>query len=46
MRMEDPIPQFSYVVEQLKVKHPDLAYIHVVGSGAGYSKGPDDPSVR
>ena len=45
MRMEDPIPQFSYVVEQLKARHPDLAYIHIIGAGADYNKGPDDPSV-
>ena len=46
MRMEDPIPQFSYVVEQLKARHPDLAYIHVVASTAMFNKGPEDPSVR
>ncbi|KAL1690563.1 hypothetical protein GGG16DRAFT_55289 [Schizophyllum commune] len=30
MRMDDPIPQFAYFVEQLKARHPDFAYIHVV----------------
>ena len=30
MGMADPIPTFSYVVEQLAKKHPNLAYIHVV----------------
>ena len=30
MRMEDPIPTFSYLVEQLKAKHPNLAFVHVV----------------
>ncbi|RPD54771.1 NADH:flavin oxidoreductase/NADH oxidase [Lentinus tigrinus ALCF2SS1-7] len=44
MRMEDPIPQFSYLVEQLKARHPDLAYIHVATSNVMFSKGPEDPS--
>ncbi|TFK79093.1 NADH:flavin oxidoreductase/NADH oxidase [Polyporus arcularius HHB13444] len=44
MRMNDPIPTFSYLVEQLKARHPDLAYIHVIASGAIFSKGPEDPS--
>ncbi|KAI5893070.1 FMN-linked oxidoreductase [Schizophyllum commune H4-8] len=30
MRMKDPIPQFSYFTAQLKARHPDLAYLHVV----------------
>ena len=30
MRMEDPKPQFTYIVENIKEKHPDLAYVHVV----------------
>jgi NADPH2 dehydrogenase len=30
MRMADPIPTFTYVVEQIKARHPDLAYIHLV----------------
>ena len=30
MRMANPIPQFSYFVKELKSRHPDLAYIHVV----------------
>ena len=46
MRMKDPVPQFSYVIEQLKARHPDLAYIHVVASTAMFNKGPEDPSVR
>ena len=32
MGMEDPKPTFSYLVEQLAQRHPDLAYIHVVES--------------
>ncbi len=30
MRMKDPIPQFTYVVEQLAARHPNLAYIQAV----------------
>ncbi|EMD33584.1 hypothetical protein CERSUDRAFT_141794 [Gelatoporia subvermispora B] len=30
MRMADPKPQFSYVVGQLKARHSDLAYVHLV----------------
>lgn len=30
MRMKDPKPQFTYLVEKIKEKYPDLAYIHLV----------------
>ena len=30
MRMPDPIPSFSFVVQKLAEKHPNLAYVHVV----------------
>ncbi|TFK66462.1 NADH:flavin oxidoreductase/NADH oxidase [Pluteus cervinus] len=30
MGMKDPIPQFTHVVSEIKQRHPDLAYIHVV----------------
>ncbi|KAJ7121366.1 hypothetical protein C8R44DRAFT_622933 [Mycena epipterygia] len=30
MGMADPLPTFSYVIAQLAVRHPDLAYIHLV----------------
>ena len=30
MRMEDPVPTFSYLVTKLKENHPNLAYIHAV----------------
>jgi len=30
MRMEDPIPTFTYLVTQLRERHPNLAYIHLV----------------
>jgi len=28
--MEDPIPQYTHFITQLKNNHPNLAYIHVV----------------
>ncbi len=30
MGMQDPIPTFSYFVSEIKRRHPDLAYLHVV----------------
>ena len=45
MRMEDPIPTFTYVVEKLKEKHPELAYIHVVAPTGPGGVGPTDPAV-
>ncbi|KAI5824147.1 NADH:flavin oxidoreductase/NADH oxidase [Schizophyllum commune Tattone D] len=30
MGMKEPEPQFSYFVEQLKTRHPNLAYLHLV----------------
>ncbi|KAF8603017.1 putative NADPH2 dehydrogenase chain OYE2 [Ceratobasidium sp. AG-I] len=30
MRMEDPIPTFSYVIKELAKRYTDLAYIHLV----------------
>ncbi|TCD65522.1 hypothetical protein EIP91_002530 [Steccherinum ochraceum] len=30
MRMTDPKPQFSYIVQKIAENHPDLAYLHVV----------------
>ena len=30
MRMEDPIPTFSYFVSQAKERFPDLAYLHAI----------------
>lgn len=46
MRMKDPIPQFSYLVEQLKSRHPTLAYLHVVESRVAGSPDPDaDESI-
>ncbi|KAI0698189.1 NADH:flavin oxidoreductase/NADH oxidase [Cerioporus squamosus] len=30
MRMDDPVPTFTYLVTQLAACHPNLAYLHVV----------------
>ncbi|OCH85978.1 FMN-linked oxidoreductase [Obba rivulosa] len=30
MRMDDPVPQFSHLVERLRKQHPDLAYLHLI----------------
>ncbi|CAE6425389.1 unnamed protein product [Rhizoctonia solani] len=30
MRMEDPVPTFSYVLKELAKRHTDLAYVHFV----------------
>lgn len=46
MRMNDPIPQFTYLVEQLKERFPNLSYLHVVGLGGPGNEGPKDPDVR
>lgn len=29
MRMPDPLSQFSYLISQLRVRHPYLSYIHL-----------------
>ncbi|KAH9925903.1 NADH:flavin oxidoreductase/NADH oxidase [Epithele typhae] len=41
-----PVATFSYVVEQLKARHPDLAYLHTVTSAAFGSEPPRDPSTE
>lgn len=46
MRMDDPVPQFTYLVDQIKQRYPNLAYLHVVGAGGPGSEGPKDPQVR
>ena len=45
MRMDDPVPQFTYVVEKIRERHPDLAYLHVVGPNGPGNEGPKDPEV-
>ena len=45
MRMEDPIPTFSYLVRQLKERFPDLAYLHAVSHETVLTKPPKDLAV-
>lgn len=35
MRMDDPIPTFTYLVSKVVETHPDLAFIHLVEPGVG-----------
>ncbi|KAH9942532.1 NADH:flavin oxidoreductase/NADH oxidase [Epithele typhae] len=44
MRMEDPVPQFTYLVDQFKQRFPKLAYLHVVAPSALENVGPKNPS--
>ncbi|RPD75318.1 NADH:flavin oxidoreductase/NADH oxidase [Lentinus tigrinus ALCF2SS1-7] len=44
MRMEDPIPTFTYLVEELKKRYPNLAYLHTITPLAPANEGPKDPS--
>lgn len=32
MRMEDPVPTFKYITEQISLAHPNLMYLHFVES--------------
>ena len=43
--MKDPVPTFSYVVEQLKLRFPDLAYIHTISSKTMFNSGPEEEEV-
>ncbi|TBU61591.1 NADH:flavin oxidoreductase/NADH oxidase [Dichomitus squalens] len=44
MHIDDPIPQFTYFVEQLKQRHPQLAFVHVASPKIPGSIGPKDES--
>ncbi|KAI0826125.1 FMN-linked oxidoreductase [Irpex lacteus] len=44
MRIPDPIPQFSYVVEQIAKRQPNLAFIHVVEPRVQGSEDRDAPA--
>ncbi|KAH9915016.1 uncharacterized protein BXZ73DRAFT_106327 [Epithele typhae] len=44
MRMEDPVAQFTYLVDQFKQRFPKLAYLHVVAPKTLANVGPKDPS--
>ncbi|RPD76979.1 NADH:flavin oxidoreductase/NADH oxidase [Lentinus tigrinus ALCF2SS1-7] len=45
MRMKNPVPHFTYVLEQFKQKHLDLAYIHTVTPNARLSAMPEDKLI-
>ncbi|KAI0742943.1 NADH:flavin oxidoreductase/NADH oxidase [Daedaleopsis nitida] len=38
IRMEDPVPTFTYLVSQIVERYPDLAYLHVVEPGLSGSE--------
>lgn len=45
MKLEDPIPQFSYLVKTLKERFPNFGYLHVVepiASGPEYADKSND----
>ncbi len=44
MRMKDPIPTFSYFVNQLVERHPNLAYIHVTEARVAGSDDREPPT--
>ena len=46
MGMDDPVPTFGYLVNQLKERYPSLAYIHVVSPHSMGNEVPKDESVR
>jgi NADPH2 dehydrogenase len=33
MRERDPVPTFSYIIEQLRDRFPQLAYLHLIEPG-------------
>ena len=45
MGMKDPVPQYTYLIEQLKFKTPNLAYLHYINPHAKMQKAPEDESV-
>ncbi|KAK0184558.1 hypothetical protein F5146DRAFT_938538 [Armillaria mellea] len=46
MRMEDPIPMFSYLVKEIGQRHTDLAYLHVIEPRMnGFEVREDEPGV-
>ncbi|KAI0744799.1 NADH:flavin oxidoreductase/NADH oxidase [Earliella scabrosa] len=45
MGMEDPLPTFTYLLEQMKEKYPNLAYLHSVDAKAFGNEVPKDPSL-
>lgn len=43
--MENPLPQFSYYIEQVKARHPNLAYLHVIESRVAGSLDDEDADI-
>ena len=46
MHMKDPVPTFSHLVEEIKRRQPNLAYLHVVTPNIELATPPTDKSVR
>ena len=43
--MEDPVPTYTYLVNQFKRRFPNLAYLHVIAPEAPSNVGPKEKSV-
>lgn len=46
MRMKDPIPTYTYLLDQIISKHPNLAYLHVIESRPAKNAESADPLGR
>lgn len=46
MRMEDPVPTYTHLVQKLRDNHPELAYIHVVESDPTIPSGDSSEFIR
>ncbi|KAK0184556.1 hypothetical protein F5146DRAFT_1145412 [Armillaria mellea] len=42
MRMDDPVPTFSYLVKEIGQRHTDLAYLHVIEPRVNGTEARDD----
>ncbi|KAI0752143.1 NADH:flavin oxidoreductase/NADH oxidase [Fomes fomentarius] len=45
MGMENPVPQYTYLVDQFKSKYPNLAFIHTVSASSPLNELPKDKSL-
>ena len=43
--MEDPVPTYTYLVDQFRRRFPSLAYLHVIEPEAPSNVGPKEKSV-
>lgn len=43
--MEDPVPTYTYLVDQFKRRLPNLAYLHVIAPEAPNNVAPKEKSV-